>query len=45
MGNFIEVLRVCQTINNHQSVCFTRIGEDCGGSLVGGEFFPIKECE
>jgi len=19
--------------------------EDCGGSLVGGEFFPIKECE
>ena len=24
---------------------FTRMWEDCGGSLVGGEFFPIEECE
>jgi len=28
-----------------QSVCFTRKWEGNGVSLVGGELFPIKECE
>ena len=32
--NLTEVLMVCQTIKKHQSVCFTRKGEDCGGCLT-----------
>ena len=39
--NLTEVLMVCQTIKKHQSVCFTRKGEDCGGCLTCEELVGV----